>query len=93
LTELETMLCSLTYGNMMKFAEGIMRQATEKPTDSLFTESTQASGVDTPGGRRAYGPASTLGTLLTSSKPTNLIEHIAVGCVALVGPTASPRGV
>ena len=34
LTELEAMLCSLTYGNMMKFAEGIMRQATEKPTDA-----------------------------------------------------------
>ena len=34
LSELEAMLCSLTYGNMMEFAEGIMRQATEKPTDT-----------------------------------------------------------
>ena len=28
------MLCSLTYGEMMEFAEGIMQQATEKPTDA-----------------------------------------------------------
>jgi hypothetical protein len=34
LIELEAMLCSLTYGNMMEFAEGIMQQATEKPTDT-----------------------------------------------------------
>ena len=34
LSELEAMLCSLTYGEMMDFAEGIMRQATEKPTDA-----------------------------------------------------------
>ena len=34
LSELEAMLCSLTYGEMMGFAEGIMRQATEKPTDA-----------------------------------------------------------
>ena len=34
LSELEAMLCSLTYGSMMEFAEGIMRQATEKPTDT-----------------------------------------------------------
>ena len=34
LGELEAMLCSLTYGEMMDFAEGIMRQATEKPTDA-----------------------------------------------------------
>ena len=34
LSELEAMLCSLTYGEMMEFAEGIMRQATEKPTDA-----------------------------------------------------------
>ena len=33
LSELEAMLCSLTYGNMMKFAEGIMQQGTQKPTD------------------------------------------------------------
>ena len=34
LIELEAMLCSLTYGNMMEFAEGIMQHATEKPTDT-----------------------------------------------------------
>ena len=34
LGELEAMLCSLTYGNMMEFAEGIMQQAAEKPTDA-----------------------------------------------------------
>jgi hypothetical protein len=34
LSELEAMLCSLTYGEMMEFAEGIMQQATEKPTDA-----------------------------------------------------------
>ena len=34
LSELEAMLCSLTYGNMMEFAEGVMQQATEKPTDT-----------------------------------------------------------
>ena len=34
LSELEGKLCNLTYGNMMEFAEGIMRQATEKPTDT-----------------------------------------------------------
>ena len=34
LIELEAMLCSLTYGNMMEFAEGVMQQATEKPTDT-----------------------------------------------------------
>ena len=34
LSELETMLCSLTYGEMMEFAEGIMQQAAEKPTDA-----------------------------------------------------------
>ena len=34
LGELEAMLCSLTYGEMMEFAEGIMQQATEKPTDA-----------------------------------------------------------
>ena len=34
LNELEVMLCSLTYGNMMEFAEGIMRLAAEKPTDA-----------------------------------------------------------
>jgi hypothetical protein len=28
------MLCSLTYGEMMEFAEGIMRQVAEKPTDA-----------------------------------------------------------
>ena len=33
LSELEAMLCSLTYGNMMEFAEGIMQQGTQKPTD------------------------------------------------------------
>ena len=31
LSELEVMLCSLTYGEMMGFAEGIMRQTGEKP--------------------------------------------------------------
>jgi hypothetical protein len=34
LSELEAMLCSLTYGEMMEFAEGIMRQTGEKPTDA-----------------------------------------------------------
>ena len=34
LNELEAMLCSLTYGEMMEFAEGIMRQTGEKPTDA-----------------------------------------------------------
>jgi len=34
LSELEAMLCSLTYGEMMEFAIGIMRQAGEKPTDA-----------------------------------------------------------
>ena len=34
LRELEAMLCGLTYGEMMEFAEGIMQQATEKPTDT-----------------------------------------------------------
>ena len=34
LSELEGKLCNLTYGNMMEFAEGIMQQATEKPTDT-----------------------------------------------------------
>jgi hypothetical protein len=28
------MLCKLTYGEMMEFAEGVMQQATEKPTDA-----------------------------------------------------------
>ena len=34
LSELEAMLCSLTSGEMMEFAEGIMQQAAEKPTDA-----------------------------------------------------------
>ena len=34
MSELEAMLCSLTYGNMMEFAEGIMQQGTQKPTDT-----------------------------------------------------------
>ena len=34
LSELEAMLCKLTYGEMMEFAEGVMQQATEKPTDA-----------------------------------------------------------
>jgi hypothetical protein len=34
LSELEAMLCNLTYGEMMEFAEGVMQQATEKPTDA-----------------------------------------------------------
>ena len=34
LSELEAMLWSLTYGEMMEFAEGIMQQVTEKPTDA-----------------------------------------------------------
>ena len=34
LVEVPIDLCSLTYGEMMEFAEGIMRQTTEKPTDA-----------------------------------------------------------
>ena len=34
LRELEAMLCGLTYGEMMEFAEGIIQQAAEKPTDA-----------------------------------------------------------
>jgi hypothetical protein len=34
LSELEAKLCNLTYGNMMEFAEGIMQQGTQKPTDT-----------------------------------------------------------
>ena len=34
LVEVPIDLCSLTYGEMMEFAEGIIQQAAEKPTDA-----------------------------------------------------------